>query len=255
MPICYYRYESVVILLDKKTETSVKYKNELNLIPLKNFNAKQMDLFFSLCARMKDKGLQKIRFSFEELKDLSDYKMTAIDAFVGDLEKLYKNMVNLTYRTENSRTIEYFVLFTGFKIDKSDQYVEISVNPDLEYVINGLTAEFSSFQLSALTNLRSTYAKTLFRLLMQYKSTGYYIVKVEDFRDLLNIPKSYRMSNIDQTVLKPSLSELSNYFNDLEVTKIKAKKGNKIAKLQFTFSGIKTETKSKIPMHNWLEGE
>lgn len=255
MPICYYRYESGVILVDKTTETSVKYKNELNLIPLKNFNAKQMDLFFALCARMKDKGLQKIRFSFEDLKDLSDYKMTAIDAFISDLEKLYKNMINLTYRTEDSRAIEYFVLFTGFKIDKSEHYVEISVNPDLEYVINGLTAEFSSFQLSALTNLRSTYSKTLFRLLMQFKSTGYYIVKVEDFRDLLNIPKSYRMSNIDQTVLKPSLSELSNYFNDLEVVKIKAKKGNKVAKLQFTFSGIKTETKSKIPMHNWLEGE
>lgn len=242
-------------MVDKKTGTSVKYKNELNLVPLKNFNAKQMDLFFALCARMKDKGLQKIRFSFEELKDLSDYKMTAIDAFVSDLEKLYKNMINLTYKTEDSRAIEYFVLFTGFKIDKSEHYVEISVNPDLEYVINGLTAEFSSFQLSALTNLRSTYTKTLFRLLMQFKSTGYYVVKVEDFRDLMDIPKSYRMSNIDQTVLKPSLSELSNYFNDLEVAKIKAKKGNKIAKLQFTFSGIKTETKVKIPMHNWLEGE
>lgn len=243
--------------MDKITETSVKYKNELNLVPLKNFNAKQMDLFFALCARMKDKGLQKIRFSFEELKDLSDYKMTAIDAFVSDLEKLYKNMINLTYRTEDSKAIQYFVLFTGFKIDKSEHYVEISVNPDLEYVINGLTAEFSSFQLSALTNLRSVYAKTLFRLLMQYKSTCFYVVKIEDFRELLGIPDSYQMYNIDQRVLKPSIKELSNYFTDLEVTKIKARKGNKVAKLQFTFSGVKSDKVPvpKIPMHNWLEGE
>lgn len=240
--------------MDKITEISVNYKNELNLIPLKNFNAKQMDLFFALCARMKDKGLQKIRFSFEELKDLSDYKMTAIDAFVGDLEKLYKNMLNLTYRTEDSKAIQYFVLFTGFKIDKVERYVEVSVNPDLEHIINGLTAEFSSFELSALTDLRSTYTKTLFRLLMQFKTTGCYVVKIEDFKELLCIPKSYRMSNIDQTVLKPSLNELSNYFNDLKVDKIKAKKGNKIDKLQFTFSGLKSDkVLPKIPMHNWLE--
>jgi plasmid replication initiation protein len=92
-------------VMKDKTDLSVKYQNELNLIPLKKFNAKQMDLFFSLCARMKNKGLQKIRFSFEELKELSDYKMTATKAFVADLEKLYKDMINLTYRTEDEDTI------------------------------------------------------------------------------------------------------------------------------------------------------
>ncbi|HAQ0801223.1 RepB family plasmid replication initiator protein, partial [Enterococcus faecium] len=55
--------------MDEKTELTVKYQNELNLVPLKNFNAKQMDLFFALCARMKDRGLKKVRFSFEELKE------------------------------------------------------------------------------------------------------------------------------------------------------------------------------------------
>ncbi|HAP3826605.1 TPA: RepB family plasmid replication initiator protein, partial [Enterococcus faecalis] len=87
--------------MSDKSELAVKYQNELNLVPLKNFNAKQMDLFFALCARMKDKGVENIRFSFEELKELSDYKMTATKAFVADLEKLYKDMLNLSYRTEN----------------------------------------------------------------------------------------------------------------------------------------------------------
>lgn len=74
--------------MSDKSELAVKYQNELNLVPLKNFNAKQMDLFFALCARMKDKGVENIRFSFEELKELSDYKMTATKAFVADLEKV-----------------------------------------------------------------------------------------------------------------------------------------------------------------------
>lgn len=238
--------------MEDKTELAVKYQNELNLIPLKNFNAKQMDLFFALCARMKDKGLRKIRFSFDDLKELSDYKMTATKAFVADLEKLYKDMLNLSYRTEDENIIRYFVLFTGFEINKTEKYVEVSVNPDLEYIINGLTAEFSKFELSAFTSIRSAYAKTLFRLLMQYRSTGYYVVSIEEFRELLSIPKSYRMSNIDQTILEPSIKELSAYFSDLKVTKIKAKKGNKIAKLEFTFSGLKTDT-PKIPMHDWTK--
>lgn len=240
--------------MSDKSELAVKYQNELNLVPLKNFNAKQMDLFFALCARMKDKGVENIRFSFEELKELSDYKMTATKAFVADLEKLYKDMLNLSYRTENDDEIEYFVLFNGFKIDKKQKFVEVRVNQDLDYIINGLTTEFSRFELSAFTSIRSTYAKTLFRLLMQYHSTGYYVVSIEDFRELLDIPEYYQMGNIDQKVLKPAMKELHNYFENLEVTKIKAKKGNKIAKLEFTFTGLKTN-KPSVTMHDWVNGE
>lgn len=240
--------------MDKKSELAVKYQNELNLVPLKNFNAKQMDLFFALCARMRDRGLDKVKFSFEELKELSDYKMTATQAFVADLEELYKDMLNLTYREETEDKIKYFVLFTGFEIDKNKKYVEVSVNPELAPIINGLTTEFSKFELSAFTSIRSTYAKTLFRLLMQFRSTGYYIVDIDEFKELMDTPKSYRMSNIDQTILKPSIKELRNYFEELEVTKIKTKKGNKIAKLEFTFTGLITN-KPSITMHDWVNGE
>ncbi|MDH5042489.1 replication initiation protein, partial [Enterococcus faecalis] len=67
-------------------------------------------------------------------------------------------------------------------------------------------------------------------------------------------PEYYQMGNIDQKVLKPAMKELHNYFENLEVTKIKAKKGNKIAKLEFTFTGLKTN-KPSVTMHDWVNGE
>lgn len=242
--------------MKKDTELTVKYRNELNMITLKKFNAKEMDLFFALCARMKDKGLNNIVFSFEELKELSDYRTTAIKAFTDDLDSLYSKMLQLTYRDEydDDGSFRRFVLFTSFDVNVKKQTVEVSINPKLEGILNGLTTEFSKFELSAFTSLRSTYAKTLFRLLMQYRSTGYYVVNIEEFRELLNIPDYYQMGNIDQKVLKPAMKELNNYFEDLEITKIKAKKGNKIAKLEFTFTGLKT-TKPNVTMHDWVNGE
>ena len=236
--------------MKKDTELTVKYRNELNMITLKKFNAKEMDLFFALCARMKDKGLNNIVFSFEELKELSDYRTTAIKAFTDDLDSLYSKMLQLTYRDEydDDGSFRRFVLFTSFDVNVKKQTVEVSINPKLEGILNGLTTEFSKFELSAFTSLRSTYAKTLFRLLMQYRSTGYYVVNIEEFRELLNIPDYYQMGNIDQKVLKPAMKELNNYFEDLEITKIKAKKGNKIAKLEFTFTGLKTTKPSVLCM-------
>ena len=172
---------------------------------------------------------------------------------------MYSKMLQLTYREnlfdDDDDGFRRFVLFTGFEVSTKQQVVKVSVNSKLESVINGLTTEFSKFELAAFTSIRSSYAKTLFRLLMQYRSTGYYQVNIEEFKEIMDVPKSYtQMGQIDQKVLKPAMKELNNYFEDLEITKIKAKKGNKIAKLEFTFTGLKNN-KPSITMHDWVNGE
>ncbi|MEM5116702.1 replication initiation protein, partial [Enterococcus faecalis] len=179
--------------MKEKTELAVKYQNKLNLVPLKNFNSKEMDLFFALCARMKDRGTEEISFTFEELRNLSDYKMTATKAVIKDLDSMYSKMLQLTYREnlfdDDDDGFRRFVLFTGFEVSTKQQVVKVSVNSKLESVINGLTTEFSKFELAAFTSIRSSYAKTLFRLLMQYRSTGYYQVNIEEFKEIMDVPK------------------------------------------------------------------
>lgn len=231
----------------------VKYKNELNLIPMRNFDSVEMNLFFSICAKMKDKGVRKVQFSFEDLRELSAYKPTSIKRFADDLEAVYNKMIQLTYRTEEAGIREKFVLFTGYRIDENKQTVDISVNPDLDYIINELSTEFTKFELQEFTGIRSSYAKTMYRLLKQYRSTGFYKVKIDDFRELLDIPASYSMSKIDERVLKPIQKELSAYFDNLKIIKNKARKGNKIASIEILFKEKKT-FKASVPLHNWLEG-
>lgn len=228
----------------------VKYKNELNLVPMRNFDSVEMNLFFSICAKMKDKGLSKVQFTFEDLRDLSAYKPTSIKRFSDDLEAVYNKMLQLTYRTEEAGIREKFVLFTGYRIDENNQTVDISVNPELAYIINELSTEFTKFELQEFTGIRSSYAKTMYRLLKQYRSTGFYKVKIEDFREILAIPNSYQMSEIDKQVLKPIKNELSTYFDDLKVIKHKARKGNRIASIEIRF---KEKHSPKVPLHNWLK--
>lgn len=228
----------------------VKYKNELNLVPMRNFDSVEMNLFFSICAKMKDRGLSKVRFTFEDLRELSAYKPTSIKRFADDLEAVYSKMIQLTYRTEEAGIREKFVLFTGYRIDENNQTVDISVNPELNFIINELSTEFTKFELQEFTGIRSSYAKTMYRLLKQYRSTGFYKVKIEDFRELLDIPESYSMSKIDERILKPIKNELSAYFDDLKIIKHKGRKGNKIAAIEIRFKEIKSD-KPKVPLNNF----
>ena len=64
-------------------------------------------------------------------------------------------------------------------------------------------------------------------------------IKIDDFRERLDIPKSYRMSNINQFVLSPIIKDLSLIFNNLTIHKIKSKKERKIECLEFIFDAEK----------------
>ena len=80
---------------DNMANEIVKYHHELNTIPLRKFSVVEMNLFFSIVSRMRDKGDKRVRFSFEELKELSNYKPTANARFVKDLEKTCDKLMDL----------------------------------------------------------------------------------------------------------------------------------------------------------------
>jgi len=237
-------------------ELTVKYKNELNDIPLRKMTAIEMDFFFAICAKMKNRDNDTLRFSFEDIKTISEYKPTANKRFIKDLENTRNKIMSLSYIEKDGLNSDMFLLFSRFKISADESYVEVKVNTDFSYILNQLTNEFTQFELKEFTNLKSSYAKTMYRLLKQYKSTGYYTIKIEDFRKLLGVPRSYRMSDIDKKIFKPIEKELSAYFDLFEIKKIKALKGNKIARLEFKFTekeeNLLTEV-PKITLHNWVE--
>ena len=71
-----------------------------------------------------------------------------------------------------------------------------------------MSKNFTVFELQEFNALASSYSKNMFRLLKQYKSTGFYKVSIEEFRRLLDIPESYNMSKISVKVLDPIEKEL-----------------------------------------------
>src|SRR5699024_5163606 len=106
-----------------------------------------------------------------------------------------------------------------------------------------------------LTRLKSSYSKTAFRLFKQFKHTGYVIFSLEDFKSRFDVPKSYRMTDIDKNVLKQIVNELANSFADLNINKIKAKKERKIKKKKITTipkKSIHTKKRSNnaVPLKN-----
>ena len=101
------------------------------------------------------------------------------------------------------------------------------------------------YSLAEFRELKSSYSKTMFRLLKQYRTTGWAEFSKSDFFELLDIPKSYinKSENVDLRVLKPIKEELAPLFQGLKVIKKHGKgRGRPVISYRFTW---KSERKDK----------
>ena len=217
----------------------VKYHHELNTIPLRKFTPVEMNLFFSIVSRMREKGDTTVRFTFDQLKDLSNYKATANVRFVDDLKTTYEKILSLRFgrRSESGLSYEMFVMFTKFKIngDTPEPYVDIQIFEDALPLLNGLDS-WVRYSLQQFNELHSSYSKTMFRLLKQFRTKGYAYFYKEDFHELLDIPKSYKQPDIDKRVIKPIRQELTAIFKGLTIKKKYGKgRGKPVIGYQFSF--------------------
>ena len=227
----------------------VKFHNDLNSIKFSSFRAVEYDLFFAILYKLKDKQEEEIILTFEELKKLSEYKKTQNKYFIDSLIEINQNLLSIKLNFKNYTEGLYIgaTFFTYYEINEQEKTLSISVNRKLTYLINDLTKNFTQLELKKMSQMSSKYSKIIFRFLKQYdntkNNTNFWEIEINEFKELLNIPSSYLMANIDTRILKPALSELSPLFYNLKL--IKKKRGRKIDRLRFEWNTETVEMKKK----------
>ena len=211
----------------------VKYHNNFNSVVLKNFNGVEIDLLMAICSKLKNEDINEIKLEFSDLRRMINSKHRGELRFIQNLEQMYKKLLNLSIRIETEDKITNFILFTKYEILKKQKIIIIKINEEFKFLLNKLINNFTRFELNEFISLKSNYSKEIYRRLKQFKHTGIWKIKMNNFRELLNIPEKYRMSEIDKKVLKISMEELNKYFNNFKIIKIK--KGRKIEFLEFKF--------------------
>lgn len=213
----------------------VKHHNDLNTVIMRKWTAEEMNFFFAIITKVRDEGTRLMKFDTDELRYLAS-KDFHLDRWSQTMKSVADKVVDLKYyeRTEHSYAV--MNLFSYFRVDEKECFVEVEVSSKFEYVINKLEAQFTQYELAEFTNIRSTYAKTAYRLLKQWRTVGRKEFKIDEFKLLLDMPSSYKSSEIDRAVIAPILKQLSPYFKDLKVKKIKSKKrGNPVLGYEFTW--------------------
>ena len=214
----------------------VKYHNDLNTVIMRKWTAEEMNFFFAIIAKVRNQGTSKLSFDTNEIKELVDFSQKDDKRWQEIMRNCAKKVTQLTYFEDDGKRFEVMTLFSRFVVDYEKKIVEVEVSKNFDYVLNRLEVQFTQYELEEFTNIRSTYAKTAYRLLKQWRTIGRKEFSVDEFKTLMDTPKSYKSSHIDRLVLKPILKELSQYFIGLKVKKIKSnKRGNPVLGYEFTW--------------------
>lgn len=242
----------------------VKYHNDLNKIKFPNFNELEQNLFVKILYELKDKQDNRVFFFPQELEYWSNSHLTnnEILEIITRLKNVFFNASFIvTFQDEQHKnrihrgTIhlfdEFYEIYEKNEDSKNiEEIVGISmqINSKFAYLLNDLTKDFTSFELAEFIALSGKYTKTLYRLLKQYRQTGYMRMEWGKFKEIMNIPEDYRQIDIDTRVLKPAIKELTAErnlfdtkripFKDLSYTKIKGKgrgRGGNVIAIEFIF--------------------
>ena len=226
----------IILRKGEKMNEIVKYDNYMNGLKFTGFTATDFNFLMLLCSKLRDKDILKIAISFDEIREKTGYTRTALKKFVSDLERMNDKLMKITCKLRTKTEIIMFVLFPTFRIDLDKQILTVAVNEEFKFILNELIKNFTRFDLDEFVKLDSKYSKNLYRLLKQYKSTGYYEVTLEDFRNKMDVPESYTTRDVTRKVVSMALKELQNCFENLECTvKYAHKKGRPITGYIFTF--------------------
>ncbi|MFP6089742.1 replication initiation protein [Helicobacter pylori] len=252
-----------LVVSTPKDKTYTTYHNNANKVNLGKLSEREANLLFAIFQRLKDQGNTLIRFEPQDLK-----RMLGIKISYDNLTRTARSMWNKIKTADfwevrdiivNGRECvseKNYMLFQVCEIvsDKETReflYMDIQLNTGYNYLLNnlGMGGQYTSFNLLEFQRVRGKYAKTLYRLLKQYKSTGILSVEWSQFRELLDIPKDYDMTNIDKFVLKIALKELRKIYPFEHLSYKKERKSHdkrKVTHIDFYFEQLpQGETKKQ----------
>lgn len=254
-----------LVVSTPKDNTYTTYHNNANKVNLGKLSEREANLLFAIFQKLKDQGNTLIRFEPQDLKRMIIVKSNLTNR---QLLQILKNLLDnigganfwiIREHVENGEIYEdhtSYMLFKQFDIrihkpTQTIEYLEVQLNDSYHYLLNnlGMSGQYTSFKLLEFQRVRGKYAKTLYRLLKQYKSTGILSVEWDQFRELLDIPKDYKMENIDQKVLTPSLKELRKIYPFEHLSYKKERKSHdkrKVTHIDFYFEQLpQGETKKQ----------
>jgi plasmid replication initiation protein len=158
-----------------------------------------------------------------------------IDQAYEALNEASQSLYERDIKVFDGKVKERFRWIYHVKYYEGEGKVTIGFSPTISPYLTMLNKQFTSYQIRRVASLNSAYSIRLFEMLSQYRSTGLFIVKLDDFKAWLEIEDKYpRFFDLCRRILDPAVKELKEK-SSLVIDWRAIKKGRTVDRLEFTF--------------------
>jgi plasmid replication initiation protein len=160
-------------------------------------------------------------------------------------KKLMGRTLKLHTKTDQSNAPDMTLLnwFEEAKFFNKQGRVVVTFTRSIQVRLAGMLEQFTTIDLLAVSRLNSTHAVRLYELLSQFKSTGYRVMTIEDFRFAMDVVDTNQgTKNLKRRVLIPAVKQL-NEKSDLFCVVEDIKEGRTITGFKFVF---RTQEQKKL---------
>lgn len=243
------------------------YHNDFNFLILAGLKKNELSCFMSICYKVMGKGTDTVTFTFEELAKISDFKRNInteeFEKLILETNAKLQTKVYSFKEVLDSGKIKttQFVLFTTFTTNPDAKTVTVEVHRNFVKLLNTFNENFTEVDLKKFVTLKSKYSQLIYKELMQYKNSGYRIIKIDELVEKLNIPSSYytinekgeityRINILSSRILDKVKEELAEKLEDFNyefksLNREKKKGRKKFTHIEFTFKPIRESIQNK----------
>jgi plasmid replication initiation protein len=116
----------------------------------------------------------------------------------------------ITINDEQNGNVIICNLISGARITTRTGKVQLAVSEFIMPYIVELKKHFSVLELQSIMKMRGTYSKRVYMMMCQFRSTGYFVITVADFRRRLNLTDKYPVfSDLEKRVISPAIDEIN----------------------------------------------
>jgi plasmid replication initiation protein len=167
--------------------------------------------------------------------DYAEMYNVSIDAAYLALREASNTLFEREIRFGTTKTSRRIRWVSEIKYHQGMGEVELHFTDQVMPQLTALKGQYTAYRAGEIVNLGSVYSVRIYEWLCQFRSTGWMMITVQDFRDRLNLNDTYAMfKDLRRRVIEHAVQEI-NRSTDLMVEVSYKKKGRSVHMICFNF--------------------
>jgi plasmid replication initiation protein len=196
---------------------------------------KKILLYIISMIQPNDEDFKQYTINVKDFVSNTDYKSKML---YGKLRQETKALIGKVYEIEEAdRLLQISILSEAVYI-KGKGIIEVRFTPSLKPYLLQLKQHFTATPLKYILSFKSVHSMRIYEMLHQFKSTGFFVEKVQKLKYRLKIEDKYASySAFKKYVLEQAQKELEQ--TDMAFTFREIKNGRKIDRIEFSIKPLK----------------